>query len=180
MHATPEDVLDFWIEIGPQKWWKRDEAVDSKIRDHFEETHHDAANGKLDHWLKKPDSALALVIVLDQFSRNLNRNSALAFAQDTRCAHLVHGIMAETLDARMRNDLRSFCYLPLMHAENIHDQERCIEEMKKLDLKQNVEAAEEHADIIRRFGRFPHRNKVLGRATTADEQAFLDGGGFKG
>ena len=90
MRATPEEVLDFWIELGPKKWWKRSDAVDSKIREHFEETHRDAAKGKLDHWLNKPDSALALIILLDQFSRNLNRNSPAAFAEDTRCTHLVN------------------------------------------------------------------------------------------
>ncbi|MGI9357426.1 MAG: DUF924 family protein [Rhizobiaceae bacterium] len=180
MSVAPEEVLDYWIGIGAKKWWRRDDEVDSTIRERFGDTHAQAAAGKLDHWLKKPDSALALIIVLDQFSRNLNRNSALAFAQDTRCAHLVRGIMAKGLDERMRDDLRSFCYLPLAHAENPSDQERCIEEMRGLALKENIQAAEEHADIIRRFGRFPHRNDVLGRATTDDEQAYLNGGGFKG
>lgn len=180
MNTTPEQILDFWIEIGPEKWWKRDNAVDSKIRERFAGTLEDARKGKLDHWLEEPDSALALIIIFDQFSRNLNRGSAQAFAEDTRCVHLVRGIIDRGLDERIRNDLRAFCYLPLMHAENPYDQDRCVEEMQKLNLEGNIKAAKEHAEIIHRFGRFPHRNKVLGRKTTPAEQAFLDDGGFSG
>ncbi len=178
MDTQPQDILDFWTQIGPEKWWTRDDEVDSTVHERFGETFKQAAAGQLDHWLENPDSALALIIILDQFSRNLHRDSPKAFAQDTRCAHLVRKVMDKKLDEQMPGDLRAFCYLPLMHSENPHDQSLCVQEMQKLGLKNNIEAAEEHADIIRRFGRFPHRNAVLGRTMTAAEQAFLDDGGF--
>ena len=180
MSATPDDIFEYWLSIEPKKWFRKDDDVDAAIGKKFSDTLRDASQGKLDHWLEEPNSALALIIVLDQFSRNLNRNSPLAFAEDTRTAHLVRTIIGQDLDMQMRDDLRSFCYMPLMHAENPIDQASCVAQMHKTGIKENIDAAEEHADIIRRFGRFPHRNKVLGRQTTAEEQAFLDGGGFKG
>lgn len=180
MPVEAREILDFWADLGPQKWWRKDAAVDRTIEERFGQTHSDAAHGRLDDWLSQQDGALALIIVLDQFSRNMFRNSPRAFAQDTRSAHLVHGVMANGLDRRMRDDIGVFCYMPLMHAENIHDQEICVREMKRLGLKDNIKAAEEHRDIIARFGRFPHRNDVLGRETTAAEQTFLDEGGFSG
>lgn len=180
MDTRAKDVLEFWVGLGPKKWWRRDDAVDAEIRSRFGELYLEAASGRLDAWLEEPDSALALVIVLDQFSRNMYRNDPRAFAQDTRCAHLVLGLIEAGLDRRMRTDIGVFCYLPLMHAENIHDQRLCLAEMERLELPENVEAAQEHLDIIERFGRFPHRNVVLNRQTTEAEQAFLDGGGFSG
>ncbi len=178
MDVQPRDILDFWTEIGPKKWWTRDDEVDSTIRGRFGKVHEQADAGKLDHWLDQPESALALIIILDQFSRNLYRDTPKAFAEDTRCVHLVRRVMDKKLDQQMQGDLRSFFYLPLMYSENPNDQDIRVEQMKKLGPKENIEAAEEHADIIHRFGRFPHRNAVLGRTMTAAEQSFLDDGGF--
>ncbi|MDD9911311.1 MAG: DUF924 domain-containing protein [Ahrensia sp.] len=180
MNDLPDEILSFWREIGPKKWWRKDAKVDAAIRERFGETHAQARQGKLDDWLDDPQGALALIILLDQFSRNLNRNSALAFAEDTRCAHLVRSVLARKIDEQMPDDLRAFCYLPLMHSEHPVDQQLCLEKMRSFGVEANMKAAREHAQIIERFGRFPHRNSLLGRTTTPEEQAFLDGGGFKG
>ena len=176
----PQDVIDFWIEAGPKMWWKKDDGFDAEILKRFGETHAKAAAGELDHWAETPDGALALILVLDQFSRNLFRNSPKAFAQDKQCVALVRAQMEAGHDREMNPEISHFCYLPLMHSEALEDQELCIAEMERLDNKPSLKAAIEHRDIVAKFGRFPHRNTVLGRDTTADEQAFLDGGGFAG
>ena len=176
----PHDILEFWMNAGPRKWWKKDPAFDDEIRSQFGSLYEQAYSGELDHWASKPDSALALILLLDQFSRNLNRNSPRAFAQDKKCVALVHDIMAAGLDRQMPKELAEFCYLPLMHSENLEDQKLCLREMERTGKQGNIKAAVEHLEIIERFGRFPHRNEVLGRETTAEEQAFLDGGGFSG
>ena len=180
MEIEPESVLDFWIAAGPKKWWKKDEQFDADITREFGGLHMQAATGQLDHWVETPEGALALILVLDQFSRNLFRNSPYAFAQDAKCVGFVNSVMEAGLDRKMRPDIGEFCYLPLMHAENISDQERCLSEMERLNKEGNIKAAKEHLDIIKRFGRFPHRNAVLGRETTVEEQAFLEVGGFSG
>ena len=180
MTKTPQDVLDFWLEAGPEKWWKKDAALDAAILEQFGETHEQAAGGALDDWENDPESALALIIILDQFSRNLYRNDPRAFAQDDKCLGVVKRLMASGGDRKLSLPLVQFVYLPLMHSENLDHQETCLAELTRLDLPLNVKAAIEHRDIIRDFGRFPHRNGVLGRKTTPAEQKFLDDGGFKG
>ena len=176
----PQDVINFWIEAGPKKWWKKDDGFDAEILNRFGDTHKRAAAGELDHWADTPDGALALILVLDQFSRNLFRNDPKAFAQDPHCVAIVRDQMKDGRDREMNPEISHFCYLPLMHSEVLADQELCIDEMTRIDNKPSLKAAIEHRDIIAKFGRFPHRNKVLGRQTTAEEQAFLDGGGFAG
>ncbi len=136
--------------------------------------------GDLDHWQDTPDGALALILVLDQFTRNLNRNSPDAYANDNRALAVAKAAIQRGDDQRMRDDISVFVYLPLMHSENIEDQRRCLAHMEATGLEGNIKAAREHLDIIERFDRFPHRNAVLGRDTTPEEQAFLDEGGFKG
>ena len=178
--VSPRDVLDFWIKAGPKKWWKKDADFDQQIASQFGETYRLACDGQLDHWSQSPEGALALILVLDQFSRNLHRNSPLAFAQDDRCVDLVKQQIASGNDRKMPSEINEFCYLPLMHSEALDDQDLCLAQMQRLDKEGNIKAAVEHRDIIERFGRFPHRNKVLGRETTTAEQRFLDEGGFAG
>lgn len=177
---TAQDVLNFWRDAGPSKWWKKDDAFDASIRQKFEKTHQAASHGTLDSWIDRPEPALALIIVLDQFTRNLNRNSAAAFPNDAKCLALAKHAINMGHDKQAPQDLLAFFYLPLMHSEVIEDQRLCLSLMQKTGLKPNIKAAEEHLDIIERFGRFPHRNKVLGRTSTAEEIAFLEAGGFSG
>ena len=177
--ANADSILAFWRDAGEDKWFKRDDAFDAEIREKFLATHEAAAAGKLSDWEMTPEGALALVIVLDQFPRNMFRNDARTFATDPLARAVANRALKRGYDQDVVEDMRGFLFLPFMHSEDMIDQLRCIE-LYRAAGHANLKYAEQHADIIRRFGRFPHRNAVLGRATTPDEQAFLDGGGFKG
>ena len=180
MIASPESVLAFWRAAGPDKWFKKDTAFDDDIRTRFLATYEAAAAGQLLDWERTPDGALALTIVLDQFPRNMFRGSARAFAADAAARAVADRALARGFDAPMALHERQFFYLPFEHSEALADQERCCALFRATGDAELAKWAELHADIIRRFGRFPHRNAVLGRITTPDEQAFLDGGGFSG
>jgi len=176
----PEDVLDFWAGVGKKGWWVKKPEIDQSIHDRFYETHSLAHEGKLDHWTQTADGTLALIIVLDQFSRNLFRNSPKAFAQDAQALAIAKAAIAEGFDNQCRKDLRLFFYLPFEHSENLSDQILSVQYISKILPTNELHAVHEHHEIIERFGRFPHRNGVLGRETTPEEQAYLDGGGFRG
>jgi uncharacterized protein (DUF924 family) len=178
--ASPESVLGFWREAGPDKWFEKDTAFDDEIRARFLETYHAAAAGKLSGWERTAEGALALVLVLDQFPRNMFRDDPRAFAADPLARTLAERALARGFDRAMTPDDRQFFYLPFEHSETIADQERCCALFSATGDAEKLKWATLHADIVRRFGRFPHRNAVLGRATTPEEQAFLDGGGFNG
>jgi uncharacterized protein (DUF924 family) len=178
--ALPIDVLAFWNEAGPDGWFKKDDAFDAAVRDRFLATYEAAADGKLADWEATPDGALAHVIVLDQFPRNMFRGSARTYAADPLARAVAGRALARCDDRMVDPSLRTFFYLPFMHSEALADQERCVALYRALGDAESLRYAEDHADILRRFGRFPHRNDVLGRATTAEEQAFLDAGGFAG
>lgn len=180
MINQPQDILDFWEEAGPKKWFAKDAEFDATIATRFKDTHELAAQGGYDDWADDPDGALALIIVLDQFSRNLFRKSPAAFTQDEKCLRVTHKVIDEGLDKKMREDLRVFAYMPLMHSERLEDQELCIEKLQEIGADENINYAKEHRDIIAKFGRFPHRNVALGRDTTEEEREFLDEGGFAG
>ena len=174
------DVLVFWRALGPAGWYRKDAAVDAEIRDKFQNLHTAAADGLLHGWESDAPGALGLAITLDQIPRNMYRGSAAAFATDP-LARAVSGRAVERgFDRAVADQERIFFYLPLMHSEALADQERCCTLCRSLSDAGLLKYAELHADIIRRFGRFPHRNAVLGRVTTREEQAFLDGGGFSG
>ncbi len=177
----PSDVLKFWESVGSKGWWMKNDAVDVQIQEKFGQLHAQACAGEFDDWLETPDGALALIIVLDQFSRNMFRSSPKTFAQDAKALALAKDAIAKGFDKQANETLRFFFYLPFEHSENIEDQERSIELFEAYNGDPDfMKAAIEHHDIINRFGRFPHRNEVLGRETTLEEQAYLDGGGFKG
>jgi uncharacterized protein (DUF924 family) len=176
----PDDVVAFWIEAGPSKWFTKDSAFDAAIAARFAALHAAAAGGELDAWAKSPEGALALLLLLDQFSRNMHRGSAAAFAQDARALDVAQTAVAAGFDRTVDPSLRPFFYLPFMHSEAIADQRRCVALAHALPERNTLHFARLHERIIRRFGRFPHRNQVLGRHTTPAEKAFLDGGGFAG
>ena len=177
---TPADILAFWQAAGPDKWFKKDAGFDADIRARFLPTYEAAARGELGDWETTADGALALVIVLDQFPRNMFRGDARAFAADPVARQVADRAIARGFDTQVPEAMRSFFYLPFEHSEALADQERCIALNRARGDADGLKWAELHADIIRRFGRFPHRNTVLGRATTPEEQAFLDSGGFAG
>lgn len=177
---NPEDVLTFWREAGPKQWFEKDLAFDEKVLATFLPTYEAAASGGLDAWREQPASALALIIILDQFPRNMFRGARQMFATDSRARELADHAITRGFDQQMSKDLRSFFYLPLMHSEAPADQERCVALFEALGDENGLRFAKIHEDIIRRFGRFPHRNSVLGRDPSPEEQAFLDKGGFAG
>lgn len=177
---TAADIVAFWREAGPDRWFNKDTDFDAEIRRRFLATHEAAAAGQLTAWEATAEGSLALLILLDQFPRNMFRGSARAFATDPLARAVAAGALLRGFDAQVPADLRTFFYLPFEHSEDMADQERCIALYKAAGDADNLKWAELHADIIRRFGRFPHRNAVLGRATTPEEQKFLDEGGFAG
>jgi len=178
--ASPASVLAFWRAAGPDKWFKKDPAFDDDIRAHFLETYDAAAAGMLSEWERTAEGALALTIVLDQFPRNMFRGDARTYAADPQARAVAALALERGFDQKVPLSDRQFFYLPFEHSEAIADQERSCALCAATGDADLLKWAQLHADIIRRFGRFPHRNAMLGRATTADEQAFLDGGGFKG
>jgi uncharacterized protein (DUF924 family) len=177
---APADVLAFWREAGKDKWYAKDEAFDAEVRRRFLGLWQQAGTGELASWETTDDGALALVIVLDQFPRNMFRGDARTFSTDAKALEIASRAVARGADKRIDPGLVEFLYMPFMHSEQLADQERCVALFQSGGRPDNVRFAEIHADIIRRFGRFPHRNEVLGRTTTAEERAFLDSGGFAG
>ena len=178
--AKPAEILTFWREAGHDRWYTSDEAFDAEIRRRYLKLWRKAASGEFSSWETSDDGALALVIVFDQFPRNLFRGDAQAYSTDANAREVAQRAIDRGADARIDPSLREFLYMPFMHSEEITDQLRCVELFGNTANAENLEYARVHADIIRRFGRFPHRNHVLGRATTPEEQAFLDTGGFSG
>ena len=179
--ATAADVLAFWRAAGQKKWFAKDDAFDAEIRARFLATYEAAARGDLSDWEATPEGALALTIVLDQFPRNMFRHDARAFAADAT-ARARRGPRAR---ARLRpagagrtSACSSICRSSI--PRRMADQERCCALFRAMGNADLLRWAELHADIIRRFGRFPHRNAVLGRTTTPAEKAYLDNDGFAG
>ena len=177
---SPAEVITFWHDAGPQRWFAKDCAFDDEIRQRFLGRHEDAAAGRLSGWEATAEGALALLVLLDQFPRNMFRGQARAFATDPLARAIAAGALVRGFDAQAPDGMRGFFYLPFEHSENLADQERTVAFYKAVGDADGLKWAEVHADIIRRFGRFPHRNAALGRASTPDEQAFLDAGGFAG
>jgi len=177
---TPADILTFWREAGYDRWYKKDDAFDAEVRRRYLALWQRAVAGELSAWETSDDGALALTIVLDQFPRNMFRGEARAFSSDAMARDVAARAIARGADSRIDPELVEFLYMPFMHSEHLADQLRCVELFRSAPDPDNLRYAEEHAEIIRRFGRFPHRNRVLGRAMTAEEQAFLEGGGFSG
>jgi len=177
--ATPAEIVAFWRTAGPKRWFEKDAAFDDEVRRRFLGTHEAAASGKLTAWEQNAQGALALLILLDQYPRNMFRGQARAFATDTLARAVASRAILNGFDGAFP-DMRGFFYLPFQHSEDIKDQERGVALYKASGDADGLKWAELHADIIRRFGRFPHRNAILGRVSTPEEQAFLDGGGFAG
>ena len=175
---APADILTYWRQVGPERWYERDDALDADVRSRFFELWRKAAAGKLSSWEAADDGALALAIVLDQFPRNMFRNDIRTYSSDALAREVAGRAIARGSDLRVDPALQEFLYMPLMHSEHLADQLRCVELF--CGNADKLKYAERHADIVRRFGRFPHRNRILGRTTTPEEQAFLDGGGFAG
>lgn len=178
--AAPQDIIEFWRTAGPKKWFEPDPAFDADIRERFLASHELAAAGKLANWEKTAQGALALLLLLDQFPRNMFRKTPRAFATDALARDIARRAIKSGFDLEVGDELRSFLYLPFMHSEELSDQELCLSLYRDYGNEDGIKYAEIHLDAIRRFGRFPHRNEILGRESSADEIAYLDDGGFRG
>lgn len=178
--TTPETILAFWFEeCTPDMWYRQSDDFDALIEDRFRDVYKAACAGELDGWTETARGSLALVLLLDQFSRNLFRGDARAYARDARSREIVDRALKKGFDRQLPTDEQAFLYMPLMHSEDLADQERCVALFAAVPNSDNLKYAQEHHDVIARFGRFPHRNSVLGRASTEEELAYLAaGGGF--
>jgi len=180
-----ESVLDFWFGTPtsadwgqPRRvWFVKKAAFDREVRSRFLSTYRQAASGELDAWEATPKGCLALLLLLDQFPRNMFRNTPQAFATDDRALAIAQSAIARNFDRELLFVQRWFIYLPLEHSENLQHQNDCVKLFSQLategDENSPVEWAKRHRDVIARFGRFPHRNKILGRENTPEEEAFL-------
>jgi uncharacterized protein (DUF924 family) len=177
--TTPDDVVSFWQEAGEAMWFAKDAQFDRCFRERFLSAHEAACRGELEGWRATPNGTLALLILLDQFPRNAFRGTPRVYASDAQAYEIASRAVAAGYDQQVCRELRAFFYLPFCHSEDLADQERAVALMRELG-GEAAQAAERHRDIIRRFGRFPHRNAILGRAMTAEEQDYLDQGGFAG
>ena len=167
-------VIEFWFEeITPAQWWQKSDEFDALIRDRFSALHQSAIRCELLEWRRRPLGRLAEIIVLDQFSRNLFRDHAGAFAHDSLALTLAQQTIAAGIDQRLSAKQRGFLYMPYMHSESREIQKQSMQLFSQPGLDAHFSSAQRHRNIIERFGRFPHRNKILGRTSTAEEEAFL-------
>lgn len=180
MIATIEEVVQFWHDAGPKRWFEKDQAFDDTFRQTLLQTHLAAARRELDAWAESPKGALALMILLDQLPRNCFRGTGHMYATDPLARRFARRAIDLGHDQAFDDGpIRVFFYLPFSHSENLADQEEAVRLNLGLD-EEYAKHARGHRDIVARFGRFPHRNRILARDTTPEEQEFLDAGGFAG
>jgi uncharacterized protein (DUF924 family) len=177
--AAAVRVVEFWNEAGKSLWFAKDDAFDRRFRDAFLPLHEAAARGELDGWASSADGMLALLILLDQFPRNAFRDTPRMYATDAKARAIAAAAVAAGLDREVCDELALFVYLPFGHSEELADQERAVDLTRRLGPVDRA-MAEHHRDIVKRFGRFPHRNRILGRAMLPEEQSYLDHGGYLG
>lgn len=170
----PADILTFWFEeLEPAQWWKKDLAFDRMIAERFGALHAQAARCELYPWRRTAEGRLAEIIILDQFSRNMFRDTAQAFSADALALALAQEAVASGADSALTPVQRSFLYMPYMHSESALIHEQAVDLYTRNGIEENLRFEIRHKEIINRFGRYPHRNAILGRASTSDELAFL-------
>ncbi|SIS92265.1 Uncharacterized conserved protein, DUF924 family [Roseivivax lentus] len=177
----PDEILNFWLdEVGPKGWYEQDDALDASIRERFLPVWEEAMEGRFALWLTHPSGVLAYIILLDQFPRNMFRGSPRAFSSDTVARAAAKQAVRREWDRKIDPPARQFFYLPMMHSENLSDQEQCIRLVKERmpEAESTLLHARVHREVIRRFGRFPYRNDALSRTSTAAETAFIEEGGY--
>lgn len=168
------EIIDFWFtEIEPAQWWKKDDAFDALIKNRFISLHQQAKAGELFQWRESALGSLAEIIILDQFSRNIYRDKPESFMCDPLCLALAQTAIAKGVDLELPQTQRSFLYLPFMHSESPLIHKEAVRLYESLGNPNNLEFEYKHKTIIDRFGRYPHRNHILGRESTAEEIEFL-------
>ncbi|MEG2313920.1 DUF924 family protein [Brevundimonas sp.] len=177
---SASDVISFWTKAGPEKWFAKDDSFDREFKSGFIDAHYAAARRELDSWMDTAEGALALLILLDQFPRNSFRDTGHMFATDPLALYFTRLAIAKNYQHQVASELLPFVLVPLMHSEDLQDQNNLIDLLDKTTHENTYNYAIIHRDVIARFGRFPHRNTSLGRTTTAEESVFLKDGGFSG
>lgn len=169
-----QEIIDFWFSPEVEKrWFRSTTAFDDELRQRFASSVQAALDGKLDVWNDSSSGALALVILLDQLPLNIYRGTAQSFAGEAKSREVATLAIAQGWDRELPLTQRAFLYLPFMHSESLADQDRALELFEVAGLDGNLHWAKHHREIVRRFGRFPHRNEILGRESTAEELAWL-------
>jgi len=174
MDITEEDIIEYWFspEIS-KRWFSSTVQLDAEIKTKYEALWQAAARGKLEHWQKRPIGCLALVIVLDQFPLNMYRNQPESFSTEAQSIEVACLAVEKGFDQALQPEQKAFLYMPFMHSENLSDQNLSVKLFTEAGLKGNQHFAEHHREIVRRFGRFPHRNIILGRTSTSEEIEYL-------
>jgi uncharacterized protein (DUF924 family) len=178
---NPGEIIGFWLTQDESRYFEADAAFDDLLRQWFGAVHQRALDGMLSDWEESQEGRLALILLLDQMSRNIHRGTPKMFAGDAKALVLANRAIEAGDDAACGDpEVTRWYYMPFMHSEKLSDQDRCVRLCREAGLEETLPFAIEHRNIIARFGRFPHRNAILGRRMGAAEQAFLDGGGFSG
>jgi uncharacterized protein (DUF924 family) len=174
MSESPQSIVDFWFSDAVRPlWFKSTTEFDNQLRERFESVWQQAAQGKLNSWVESAKGALALVILLDQIPLNIYRGDARSFSTEAKAREIAGRAIDKGWDTTLPDEQKAFLYMPFMHSETLVDQERSVALYEAAELEYNLEFAKHHQDIIRRFGRFPHRNAILGRESTEAEEAYL-------
>ena len=170
-----EEIIDFWFsdEVKPL-WFNSTPEFDQQLRDKYETLWQQGVDGELESWTESPQGCLALVILFDQFPLNMYRDQAEGYSSEKLARNVADLAILRGFDQQLPESSRAFLYLPFMHSENLDDQKRSIELFEKAGLEQNLRFAHHHFKIVEKFGRFPHRNKALGRTSTQDELDYLN------
>ncbi len=175
IQESPQSILEFWFsdKVRPL-WFQSTPEFDNELRDRFEPVWQQAAAGQLDSWAKTAEGALALVILLDQIPLNIFRGDVLCFSTEAKSREIARLAIEHKLDMDLTDEKKAFLYMPFMHSESMQDQDKSVSLYETADLADNLKFAKHHRDIVRRFGRFPHRNKILGRQSTEAELTYLE------
>lgn len=174
MNIAPDVVIDFWFSDRIKAYWfSSTPEIDQEIRGKYQVLWEKAASGGLKEWMDNSEGCLALVIILDQFPLNMFRGQAVSFKTEKQAIEIARHAVRKNLDQNLDKAKRAFLYIPFMHSENLEDQELSVNLFKENELVENIEFAKHHRGIVRRFGRFPHRNAILGRESSKEELAYL-------
>lgn len=175
MNFTPKSIISFWFEeIDKKLWFNSTPEFDAQIRDRFEQLYVAALKDELSDWENTAEGCLALVIVLDQFPLNMYRGKPESFDGEQKAIDVSRRALDKQFDEQLDEQYKAFLYLPFMHSENLQDQDLSVSLYQKADLTENLRFARHHREIVRQFGRFPHRNRILGRQSTREETEYLN------